>query len=316
MEIGWIGIGRMGFPMVQRLLKAGHRVHVFNRTRAKAEPLAGQGAVVLERLDALRRADVVFTMLAAGGDVRAVYFGPDGLIAPEGPAPKIVVDCSTIGVEESSALREELGARGVAYLAAPVSGNPRCVETGKLGSVVSGPRAAFDRVAHLIEIYAANGVAYVGEGELARTCKIAHNVFLAAIMVSLSEVTLLAHKAGVPRHAFLKFINRSPLGSLFTHYKTAGLVNLDFTPTFTAALLRKDVDLGLEAAHDLGVVMPIAATTREIVQAHLGLAAGRPHAEAYLQRDFAALVETMARLSGVTLEAENVPVPTGFEPED
>ncbi len=314
MEIGWIGVGRMGFPMAARLLKAGRPLKVWNRTRAKAEPLAAHGATLVDHMDQLRGADVVMTMLATGKDLTEVCFGKDGLAAHGAShVPGIIVDCSTIGFDESNDVRERLAARGVQYLAAPVSGNPKCVVAGKLSSVVSGPRAAFDKVEPLIKAFAPRGVAYVGEGELARICKIAHNVFLAVVIENLIEVTLLAQKAGVPRHAFLQFINNSVMGSIFTQYKSPALVNLDFTPTFTPALQRKDVDLGLEAARKLGVPMPITAAMREVLQTHFGLATLRPDPEAYLAKDFAALIETIASFAGMKLESENAPVASGLE---
>jgi 3-hydroxyisobutyrate dehydrogenase len=313
MNIGWIGVGRMGLPMATRVLNAGYPLKVWNRTRDKAERLVSHGATVVEGRDRLRDADVVFTMLATGPDLIDVCFADGGLVPTSGRGPGLIVDCSTIGLDESRIVRDRLAARGVEYLAAPVAGNPQCVVAGKLSSVVSGPKPAFDRVAPVIEAYAVHGVSYVGDGELARICKIAHNVFLATIIANLSEVMVLAQKAGVPRHAFLKFINNSPLGSIFTQYKSPALVNLDFTPTFTMLLLRKDVDLGLTAAGELDVAMPITATVRELVQSHFGVAAQRADGQAYLSRDFATIAETLALYSGLKLQSENVEVPTGLE---
>jgi 3-hydroxyisobutyrate dehydrogenase len=314
MEIGWIGMGRMGFRMAERLLKAGYSVKVWNRTRSKAEPLAAQGAILVDRMDELRGVDVLFTMLGAGKDLKEICFSKDG-VAPEGASkvPGIIVDCSTIGYEESKEVREKLTSRGVQYLAAPVSGNPQCIVAGKLSTVVSGPKGAYDKVQPLLAAYAVRGTSYVGEGDLARVCKLAHNVFLAVIIESLSEVTLLAQKAGIPRHAFLEFINNSPLGSIFSRYKSPALVNLDFTTTFTMALQRKDVDLGLEVARKLGVAMPVTVAVREVFQSHFGVATLQPDPEAYLAKDFSAVVETLALYSGLKLESENVHVPTGLE---
>ncbi len=178
---------------------------------------------------------------------------------------------------------------------------------------MSGPRAAFETVEPLIRAYAVRGVSYVGEGELARTCKIAHNVFLAAVIENLIEVTLLAQKAGVPRHAFLQFMNDSALGSIFTRYKSPALVNLDFTPTFTLELLRKDVELGLATARELDVAMPVTAAIRQVLQAHVGVASLRSDAAAYLAQDFATLIETLAAQAGMRLTSENVPVASGLE---
>jgi len=317
MQIGWIGMGRMGYAMAQRLLRAGHPLRIWNRTRAKAEPLRRQGAVLVERRSELRSCDVVFTMLATGKDLKEVLFGQDGLAATTGAPARagnpIVVDCSTIGADESAEIDALLAQRGWQFLSAPVSGNPKCVIAGQLSSVVSGPRAAYERVESLIRTYAPRGVVYVGEGEVARTCKIAHNVFLAALIESLMEVTLLAQKAGVARHAFLQFINDSVLGSVFTRYKSAAMVNLEFTPTFTMELLRKDVDLGLTAARKLDVAMPVTAALREVIQGHFGAATRQPDPGAYLALDFAALIETLALQAGMRLEPENVPVPSGLE---
>jgi 3-hydroxyisobutyrate dehydrogenase len=314
MELGWIGIGRMGMPMVSRLLAAGHKVKVWNRTRAKAKPLVKRGAVIVDTIADLRTVDVVFTMLATGTDALEVLFGPGGLAADAAATvPRILVDCSTIGVEESAALRAKLAERGVQYLAAPVSGNPKCVQAGKLSCVASGPKAAYDSVEPLLLSFAQRGAAYAGEGELARICKIAHNVLLAGLFQSLIEVTLLAEKHGVPRHAFLKFINNSVLGSIFTRYKSPALANLDFTTTLPVALLKKDIDLGLDAARRLNVAMPIAAAVRELVQTHIGAASLRADTNAYLAQDFAALIDTMALAAGMTLTPDNVPVPSGLE---
>lgn len=314
MEIGWIGMGRMGYAMALRLLQSGRAVHVWNRTRAKAEPLTRYGATLVERPGELAASTVLFTMLSTGKDLEEVLLGEQGVIsAATGRLPGIVVDCSTIGVEESAHVRESLAQRGVEFLSAPVSGNPGCVAANKLSSVVSGSRRAFERVEPLIRTYAARGVCYVGEGDLARICKIGHNVFLAAVIENLIEVTLLAQKAGVPRHAFLQFMNDSALGSVFTRYKSPALVNLDFKPTFTMELLRKDVDLGLAVARDLDVAMPVTAVIREVLQAHFGMATLKPDPQGYLAGDFAALIETLARQAGMTLASENVPVASGLE---
>lgn len=314
MKIGWIGIGRMGAPMVNRLLDANYSLKIWNRTREKTAPLAARGATVVGAIADLRDCDVVFTMLATGKDLASVSFGENGLAAKGAPKrPGIIVDCSTIGLEESRDIREKLAEAGVDYLAAPVSGNPKCVIAGKLSSVVSGSAKAFDAVKPIIEAYAASGVAYVGEGELARICKVAHNVLLAATIANLIEVTLMAEKAGVPRHAFLKFINSSVMGSVFTRYKTPALVNLDWTTTLTPALMLKDLDLGLASARQFAVPVPVTAAVREAFQAHIGASSVTPGAERLVQADFAALFETAARAAGVVPAPENVQVPSGLE---
>jgi len=312
--IGWIGMGRMGFPMAERLLKAGYDVSIWNRTRAKAEPLASIGGRVVDKPADLAGADVLFAIVSTGKDLEQVYFGKDGIVTnAKGKLPGIFVDCSTIAVEESVAIRARLKDKGVAFVAAPVSGNAKVINAGRLSSVISGPEAACKTVMPMIEVFAPQGVSFVGDGELARICKIAHNVMLGVVIENLIEITLLANKMGVPRHAFLAFMNNSVMGSMFTRYKTPALVNLDWTTTFTPELLRKDLDLGLELGREHDVPMPVTAATREMLQSHFGAAMLQPEPAAYLQKDFAALMETMALASGMKLTSENKNVPSGLE---
>jgi 3-hydroxyisobutyrate dehydrogenase len=311
-RIGWLGTGRMGLPMAERLLRAGHAVSIFNRTRAKAEPLAGLGGHIVGKAADLAAVDLLFSIVSTGQDLEEVYFGPEG-VAAGGRLPPVCVDCSTIAVDESARLRSRLQAGGAAYIAAPVSGNAKVILAGKLSCVASGPEAAFRRAEPLLKVLAPRGVSFVGDGELARVCKIAHNVMLGVVIENLIEITLLCSKLGVPRHAFLAFLNGSVMGSLFTRYKTHALVNLDWTTTFTPELLRKDLDLGLELGRGQGVPMPVTAAAREVLQTHFGAASLQPDPKAYLAGDFAALIETMALAAGITLSSEHTPVPSGLE---
>jgi 3-hydroxyisobutyrate dehydrogenase len=312
-RIGWIGIGRMGYPLAERLLGAGYDVSIWNRTRSKAEPLAKKGGKIVDKLSDLAQMDVVFSIVSTGKDVEEVYFGKDGVLSANTKVPGIFVDCSTIAVEDSARIREKLKAAGADFIAAPVSGNAKVIKAGKLSAVTSGPEAAYRKAQPMIEAIAPSGVSYVGEGELARICKIAHNVMLGVVIENLIEITLLANKMGVPREAFLKFMNNSVMGSMFTRYKAPALVNLDWTTTFTPELLRKDLDLGLALGREHDVPMPVTAATREVLQSHFGAATLKPDPDAYLEKDFAAMMETMALAAGMKLESENKNVPTGLE---
>jgi 3-hydroxyisobutyrate dehydrogenase len=312
-KLGWIGTGRMGAPMAERLLKAGFDVTIWNRTRTKAEPLAAHGGKIVDKLSELASCDVVFSIVSTGKDLEQVYFGKDGVLAGSNKTPSIFVDCSTISVEESVAIRQRLNERGTDYVTAPVSGNAKVIKAGRLSSVVSGPEAACKAVMPVIEVMAPQGVSYVGDGELARVCKIAHNVMLGVVIENLIEITLLVNKMGVPRHAFLAFLNNSVMGSMFTRYKSPALVNLDWTTTFTPELLLKDLDLGLALGRGIKVPMPVTAATREVLQSHFGAAKLQKNPEEYLQKDFSALLETMAIAAGMKLSPENKNVATGLE---
>jgi 3-hydroxyisobutyrate dehydrogenase len=232
--------------------------------------------------------------------------GPAGLISAGG-APKIVVDASTISVEASLQVRERLAAHGTDLLAAPVMGNPKAARVGRLTLAVSGPRSAFDTAQPYLDLLGA-GATYVGEGELARTVKICHNLFLGVVTQSLAEVTILAQQSGISREAFLACLNNSVMGSTFTRYKTPAFVNLDFHPTFTATLLRKDFDLGLAAAREHEVPLPVAALVHQIIQSLIGSGRG--------DEDFAALLELEASSAGLHLASENADVSDGLGPAD
>jgi 3-hydroxyisobutyrate dehydrogenase-like beta-hydroxyacid dehydrogenase len=301
--VGWIGAGRMGSRLAERLLAAGYDVAVYNRTRAKAEKLVEQGATVVDRPVELADRDIVFVMVSASADLETVTLGEGGLLTDPSVAPGLIIDSSTVSMEVSELVREAAAKRGADFLAAPVSGNPKVVATGQATLAVSGPRTAFDAVQPVLASLG-RGVTYVGEGETARLVKIAHNVFLGVVTQSLAEITILAQQGGASRAAFLEFLNDSVMGSVFTRYKSPAMVNLDFTATFTMPLLRKDFDLGLAAARQLEVPMPVASATAQIVAAAIG--AG------HREEDFACLIVEQARRSGVELVAEDVHVDDGL----
>ena len=298
--VGWIGAGRMGYEMAARLAKGGADVLVWNRTRAKAGPLAEYGARVADKVSELAARDIVFCMVSTWKDVKEVIAD---LLKDSRSRPRLVVECSSISLEGSAELREMLEKKKIEYLAAPVSGNAKVIKAGKLTFVCSGPKKAFDLARPFLDLIAANS-SYVGEGELSRIVKICHNVFLGVVTQSLAEITVLAQKAGVPRHAFLDFMNRSVLGSTFTRYKAPAFVNLDFKVTFTPQLLRKDMDLGLDAARKFGVPMPLASATRDLIQSMIG--------QGWTEQDFATLLLQQAEASGVELKPENVEVGDGL----
>jgi 3-hydroxyisobutyrate dehydrogenase-like beta-hydroxyacid dehydrogenase len=303
MRLGWVGVGRMGRALVIRLLEAGHEVGVYNRTRAKAEPLADLGATIVDSPADLADRDIVFTMVAGSADVQDVVGGEQGLLSHADRAPGLIVDSTTISPAVAGDIRAAVERRGSAMLAAPVSGNPKVAASGRLTIVASGPPDAWLRAQPFLE-QLARSVTYVGEGERARLVKVCHNLMLGVVAQCMAEVTVLAEKGGISRADFLEFLNDSVMGSTFTRYKSPAYVNLDFTPTFTPELLLKDFHLGLDAARELTVAMPLAAATEQIVQ---GLASMRGN-----EVDFAALVELTATASGLALEPENVDVDDGL----
>jgi 3-hydroxyisobutyrate dehydrogenase len=305
-RIGWIGTGRMGYAMAGRLITAGHDVTVWNRTRAKSEPLADNGATVVDSIAELADRDVVFTMVSTSADLAEVTLGDGGLLRQDGISPKILVDSSTVDSEISAEIRAEAAKVGTAFVAAPVSGNGRVADAGRLSIVASGPADVYAAVQPYLETIG-RSVTYAGDGEVARLVKICHNVFLGVVTQALAEVTVLAQKGGVTRAAFLDFLNGSVLGSTFTRYKSPAFVNLDLTPTFTPVLLRKDFDLGMDAASELEVPMPVAALTHQMIKSAIG--------HGHINEDFAVLLTEAAKAAGLELVPENVPITDGLKEE-
>jgi 3-hydroxyisobutyrate dehydrogenase-like beta-hydroxyacid dehydrogenase len=297
--VGWIGAGRMGYEMAGRLAKGGNDVLVWNRTKEKAKPLEKYGAKVADQIAELAARDIVFVMVSTYKDVKQVV--TDMLAA--GKKPRMIIECSSISLEGSAELRQLLDKHGIQYLAAPVSGNAKVIKAGRLTFVCSGPKKAYDEAKPYLDAMG-QGSSYVGEGELSRIVKICHNVFLGVVTQSLAEITVLAQKAGVPRHAFLDFMNKSVMGSTFTRYKTPAFVNLDFKVTFTPHLLRKDMDLGLDAGRRFEVPMPLASATRDLIQSMIG--------QGWTEEDFATLLMQQAEASGLKLKPENEEVGDGL----
>ena len=285
-RLGWLGTGRMGAAMARRLIDAGHDVTVWNRTRSKTAALAAAGAAVAGSIADLAAADIVFVTVSTPADLEDVA---DSLLSA-GARPKVIVDCSSVDIETSARVRESATACGVDFLAAPISGNPHVVAGGDAIFMASGPQATYDLVAPLLQTIGKTAV-WVGEQEQARTVKICHNLFLGLLVQSLAEVTTLAEKSGVPRGAFLEFLNATVLASPWVRNRTPDLLSLDWTPTFTMELLRKDFDLGLAMARSEEVTMPLAASVQQLIQAAIG--------RGYRDRDFLSLFEVEAASSGL-----------------
>lgn len=302
-RVGWIGTGRMGAQLVRRLLDAGAEVWVYNRTRAKAEALSEYGAKVVDSPADLAELDVVFTMVAGPDDVMEVTVGAEGVLSRDDVAPKVIVDSTTIDPMTAEALREQAAQRGTAIVAAPVSGNPKVVKAGKLTVVTSGPQDAY-RLAEPYILTFGRKVTYVGGGDEARLVKICHNLMLGVVTQTMAEITVLAESAGVSRADFLEFLNDSVMGSVFTRYKTPAFVNLDYTPTFTWHLLRKDFELGLTTATARDIPLPTSALVHSIVVEGIG--------NGYGDQDFAALLTKQYKASGRSIEPENTEVSDGL----
>jgi 3-hydroxyisobutyrate dehydrogenase len=299
--IAWAGTGRMGFAMAERLLDNGHDLLVWNRTQSKAKPLEKHGAKIADSIQDLAERTIVFVISATGHEVKELLFGAAGLLS--GVArPKIIVDLTSMSPDDSAEIRQRLDEMNISFLAAPVSGNAKVIQAGKLSIVASGPKISFVETLPFLECIGKT-ITYVGAGELARVAKICHNVMLGVVTQNLCEILVLAEKHGMNRADFLTFLNQSVMGSIFTRYKSPALINLDFEVTFTPQLMLKDLDLGLSAARTHGVPMPTTSVTRDQVQSLIG--------HGYSD-DFSQLLLLEALAAGVDLVQESVVIDDGL----
>jgi len=260
-QVAVVGLGKMGSAIAERILDAGYALSVFNRTASKAEPLVERGAARLASpAEALQRADVCVTMLAddqAFEPVAAEILGG----ARRGTT---LIDMSTVSVAVSERIARTAADAGVAYLRAPVSGNPGVVRAGNLTIVVSGPEEAAREHDSLLRSIGPN-LYYLGDGDAARVVKLALQVLIGGTAELIAEALVLGERAGVDRARLLEVIGNSAVGSPFVKYKTEPLLRDDYSATFTTAMMLKDVDLVLELAASKGVSLPLTRDLRELL---------------------------------------------------
>jgi 3-hydroxyisobutyrate dehydrogenase-like beta-hydroxyacid dehydrogenase len=261
--VGLIGLGNMGTAIAERLLDAGYELVVYNRTPEKAEALGARGAAVAKTsADLVEQVDVVITSLADDEALEAVAAD---VVAAARPGT-VLVDMSTVSPAASARVASLADAASVAYLRAPVSGNPAVVRAGNLSVIVSGPRETFERVEPVIGAIGPT-VHHVGDGEQARTVKLAINLMIAGLAQLMSEALVLGEAAGVSRATLLDVMGSSAVGAPFVKYKTEALLREDFSATFTTALMEKDIDLVLGAAEEAGVELPVAGEMKALLRA-------------------------------------------------
>ncbi|HEX3618275.1 MAG TPA: NAD(P)-dependent oxidoreductase [Solirubrobacteraceae bacterium] len=269
MRVAVLGLGRMGAPIAERLERAGHELAVWNRSPAAIEPFVARGATPLGHPhDAWTHAEMVITMLADDNAVKAVTLAAGGLLEGE-PTPgqdhRTLVDMSTIAATTSAEIAAAADRHGVGYLRAPVSGNPSVVVAGNLGIIVSGPAAEFERLGPALSDIGPN-LFHVGTGEQARIVKLALNLMIGGTTQLLAEALVLAEQHGLEREKMLEVIGGSAIGSPYVKYKRGTLLSGDYTSTFTAALLHKDLDLALSAGHAVSVPLPVTALVQQLVE--------------------------------------------------
>ena len=273
-RIGFVGLGNMGLPMAQNLIKAGHQVEGVDLNPVSIEKLKAAGGTVAETHKvAAARGDVVITMLPAGKHVRKVYLGPGGIIE-NANAGTLLIDCSTIDVETARDVAAAAEARGLMMLDAPVSGGVGGATAGTLTFMVGGSVQAFTRAQSILEkmgktIVHAGGA---GNGQAAKIC---NNMILGVSMIAVSEAFVLAEKLGLDHQKLFDISSKSSgqCWSLTTYCPVPGPVptspaNRDYQPGFTADMMLKDLKLAQEAAKASGAQTPLGANAERIYSSY------------------------------------------------
>jgi 3-hydroxyisobutyrate dehydrogenase-like beta-hydroxyacid dehydrogenase len=288
--LGFVGLGVMGGRIAGRLLRAGHTVTGYNRTRAKAEWLLAEGMAWADSpRAAVEASDVTFSMVTGTAALRAVTEGPDGVLAGLGPG-KVYVDMSTVSPSASRELAGKVAERGAAMLDAPVSGSVVTLEEGRLSIMVGGDREVVDRVLPVLRDIGPT-VTHVGPGGRAVLMKIATNLSLAVQMVAFSEGVLLAEKAGIPRETAVEVLLHSVIASPMVRYRGPFVLKQPEEAWFDVDMMQKDLLLALEAGRELDVALPTTAVSNQLMTA--------ARAMGLQERDFATVCTVLARMSGL-----------------
>jgi 3-hydroxyisobutyrate dehydrogenase len=288
-RIGFIGLGNMGLPMAQNLIKAGHQVEGVDVSTAAIDKLKAAGGAVAETAKiAASRADVVITMLPAGAHVREVYLGSGGIIENTNEGT-LLIDCSTIDVATARAVSAAAEARGLMMLDAPVSGGVGGAAAGTLTFMVGGSERAYERALSILQemgktIVHAGGA---GNGQAAKIC---NNMILGVSMIAVSEAFVLAEKLGLDKQKLFDVASKSSgsCWSMTNYCPVPGPVptspaNRDYQAGFTAAMMLKDLALAQEAANAAGATTPMGAEAAALYR----LYAGQGHAA----KDFSGIIE-------------------------
>jgi 3-hydroxyisobutyrate dehydrogenase len=274
--IGFIGLGNMGLPMARNLVKAGHRLRVFDVSPASVEKAVAAGAEAAGGLaEAVQGAAVVITMLPAGQQVREVYLEPGRVIELVAPGT-LLIDCSTIDVETARAVQARAAAAGVDMLDAPVSGGAAGAEAGTLTFMVGGGAGAFAAAESLL---AAMGKAVIhaggpGNGQAAKIC---NNLILGISMIAVCEAFALAERLGLPVQTLFDISSKSSgqCWSLTSYCPVPGPVpaspaNRGYRPGFTAAMMLKDLRLAETAAESVAARIPLGQQAEALYAEFVG----------------------------------------------
>jgi len=286
MKIHFIGVGKMGLPMAGHLRSAGHEVTVEDLDPARVALAAAQGLEVKTCGAGICSAEAVFSSLPHDDALLAVA----GMVASRASRGLVFVDTSTVSPQASAEAAQELDEAGVQYLRCTVSGNNKMAESAQLTTMVSGPRAAYERLLPLLSTLGPNSF-YLGDGEQARLMKLVVNLMIVQTSAMLAEALALGRKGGLDWHDMWQVLGASAVASPILKAKGVQLVQRDFTPTFTVEQMLKDIGLILDAGAASDVPLPQTAMTQQLMRSAMAHGDG--------QQDYAVVIKSAERAAGL-----------------
>lgn len=255
MRIAFIGTGLMGAPMIRNLIRAGHSLVIYNRTRTRAEKLIPDGVEVVDSpAQAAKGAEVVITCISDTPDVEQVLLGPNGVIETARPGT-VVIDMSTISPKETRRMAETLSARGITMLDAPVSGGEIGAIAGTLSIMVGGDVTAFDRMMPVFEAMGKT-ILHCGESGMGQTIKLCNQIAISTHLIAAAEAVAFARRTGADPHLMAKAVGAGAAGSWIINNVADKMADGDFAPGFMVKLMQKDLRLVMETANEIGLPLP------------------------------------------------------------
>lgn len=293
-KIGLIGLGIMGRGMALNLLKKGAELTVFNRTRAKCDEFAAQGAHVARNpREVAERSEAVITVLADPQSVEQVVYDENGVISGAHPG-MIFIDSSTVSPATSRKLAAAFKERGVPMLDAPVLGSKLHAESGELIFLVGGPREVYESCKDILELMGKKLI-YIGENGLGSAAKLANNLVAAITLQATCEGLVFATKAGIKPEVMLQVLLSGGARSAMAEIKGPMILKRDFEPHFYLKLMHKDLGLALATADELDVSLPVTAIVGEIF--------GAAKAKGKADYDFSAVITLLEEMAGVEVKS-------------
>ncbi len=295
-NLGFLGLGLMGYPMARNLLRAGHNVAVWSNTSDKARKLAAdeKGVFCATPKEVAAQADVVFLCVGDTAMAREVILGSNGIIEG-GRAGSVVVDCSTIAVADSREIGTALKAKGIDFLDAPVTGSTPGAEGGNLTFMIGGDETVFNRIRPLLDPMGKK-IYFCGAGGLGLQAKLTQNLVLSNILMAFNEGMVLATKGGVDPKLMLEILDNSAAKSGLISYKAPFVLGRNFTTNFSVKWMHKDIGLMLESGEELGVPLFLTGLTRQLFQAAI--------AEGHGEEDICSTIKVLEDLTGTQVVSQ------------